>query len=57
LDLQSKTGCSFYHDATAQLICLVDYNWSNATYVCLAHICNFHPDYLMTTNPWPHFLY
>ncbi|KAI6102351.1 hypothetical protein EV401DRAFT_1893930 [Pisolithus croceorrhizus] len=22
-----------------------------------AHICNFHPDYLMTTNPWPHFLY
>ncbi|KAI6110370.1 hypothetical protein EDD16DRAFT_1486602, partial [Pisolithus croceorrhizus] len=55
LDLQSKTGRSFYHDATARLICPVDYNWSNAT--DRAHICNFHPDYLVTANSWPHFLY
>ncbi|KIK21883.1 hypothetical protein PISMIDRAFT_103324, partial [Pisolithus microcarpus 441] len=53
LDLRSKTGRGFYHDATARLICPVDYNWSNDT----AHIRNFHPDYLVTANSWPHFLY
>ncbi|KAI6164767.1 hypothetical protein EDD17DRAFT_1506196 [Pisolithus thermaeus] len=55
LDLRSKTGRGFYHDATARLICPVDYNWSNA--IDRAHICNFHPDYLVTANSWPHFLY
>ncbi|KIK14018.1 hypothetical protein PISMIDRAFT_17583 [Pisolithus microcarpus 441] len=35
-----KTGRGFYHDATTQLICPVDYDWSNPKYVCL---CKWMP--------------
>ncbi|KAI6118548.1 hypothetical protein EDD16DRAFT_1480970 [Pisolithus croceorrhizus] len=48
-----KTGHGFYHDATAQLICPVDYDWSNPR----ENICNYHPDYLVTADCWPFFLY
>ena len=29
LEPQCKFGRGFYHDATAQLLCPVEYNWSN----------------------------
>lgn len=75
LEPHKKTGRGFYHDATARLICPVDYNWSNVQYVyspwlqlmvhflmisCTRHranIRNFHPDYLVTADSWPHFVY
>ncbi|KAI6042113.1 hypothetical protein EDC04DRAFT_2564616, partial [Pisolithus marmoratus] len=50
-----KTGCGFYHDATAWSICLVDYDWSNPKH--RENICNYHPDYLVTADCWPFFLY
>ncbi|KAL4077868.1 hypothetical protein J3A83DRAFT_4087933, partial [Scleroderma citrinum] len=50
---QYKTGHGFYHDTTAQLICPVDYNWSNPQ----ASICNYHPNYPVTTDCWPYFLH
>ncbi|KIM70500.1 hypothetical protein SCLCIDRAFT_101205, partial [Scleroderma citrinum Foug A] len=53
LEPREKTGHGFYHDTTAQLICPIDYDWSNAQ----ANICDFHPDYLITADSWPHFVY
>ncbi|KAI6146256.1 hypothetical protein BKA82DRAFT_4330403 [Pisolithus tinctorius] len=44
LEPHCKTGHGFYHDTTAQLICPVDYDY-------------FHPDYLVTADCWPYFLY
>ena len=56
----------------AQLLCPVDYNWKNPQYVHFseyrtyslvrncrhrAYIRNYHPDYLVTTDCWPYFLY
>ncbi|KAL4070120.1 hypothetical protein V8B97DRAFT_2024139 [Scleroderma yunnanense] len=52
---QYKTGHGFYHDTTAQLICPVDYNWSNPQH--RASICNYHPNYPVTTDCWPYFLH
>ncbi|KAI6032140.1 hypothetical protein PISMIDRAFT_640672 [Pisolithus microcarpus 441] len=53
LEPRHKTGHGFYHNATARLICLVDYDWSNPK----ENICNYHPDYLVTADSWPLFLY
>ncbi|KAI6040486.1 hypothetical protein EDC04DRAFT_2894018 [Pisolithus marmoratus] len=50
-----KMGHGFYHDATARLICLVDYDWSNPKH--RENIHNYHPNYLVTANCWPFFLY
>ncbi|KIO00463.1 hypothetical protein M404DRAFT_16375 [Pisolithus tinctorius Marx 270] len=55
LEPHCKTGHGFYHDTTAQLICPVDYDWSNVQH--RANICSFHPDYLVTADCWPYFLY
>ena len=35
LESSWKSGRGFYHDATAWLICPVDYDWSNSQYACL----------------------
>jgi len=41
LEPRYKTGHGFYHDTTARLICLVDYNWSNPRYIC-SFLCMSH---------------
>ncbi|KIM65853.1 hypothetical protein SCLCIDRAFT_92329, partial [Scleroderma citrinum Foug A] len=53
LEPRCKFGRGFYHDATAQLLCPVEHNWSNPQ----AYIRNQHPDYLVTADCWPYFLY
>ncbi|KAI6158287.1 hypothetical protein BKA82DRAFT_4415306 [Pisolithus tinctorius] len=53
LEPRYKAGRGFYHDTTARLICPVDYDWSNVQ----ANIRSFHPDYLVTADCWPYFLY
>ncbi|KIJ15371.1 hypothetical protein PAXINDRAFT_77571, partial [Paxillus involutus ATCC 200175] len=53
LEARNKSGCSFYHNTTARLLCPVNYNWSNAEY----NTRNFHPDHLVTADSWPTFLY
>ncbi|KAF8835056.1 hypothetical protein BDN67DRAFT_913681, partial [Paxillus ammoniavirescens] len=53
LEARNKSGRGFYHNTTAWLLCPVDYNWSDAEY----NIHNFHPDYLVTADSWPTFLY
>ncbi|KIK20496.1 hypothetical protein PISMIDRAFT_105693 [Pisolithus microcarpus 441] len=55
LEPRHKTGRGFYHDATARLICPVDYDWSNPRH--RENIRNYHPDYLVTADCWPFFLY
>ncbi|KAI5984061.1 hypothetical protein EDD15DRAFT_2171775 [Pisolithus albus] len=55
LEPRHKLGRGFYHDATARLICPVDYDWSNPQH--RANIRNYHPDYLVTADSWPFFLY
>lgn len=55
LEPRHKTGRGFYHDATARLICPVDYDWSNPKH--RENIRNYHPDYLVTADSWPLFLY
>ncbi|KAL4073617.1 hypothetical protein J3A83DRAFT_4370904 [Scleroderma citrinum] len=55
LEPQYKTGHGFYHDTTAWLICSVDYNWSNPQHRASIH--DYHPDYPVTTDCWPYFLY
>lgn len=55
LEPRHKLGRGFYHDATARLICPVDYDWSNPQH--RANIRNYHPDYLVTADCWPFFLY
>ncbi|KIM54426.1 hypothetical protein SCLCIDRAFT_31116 [Scleroderma citrinum Foug A] len=55
LESGQKTGHGFYHDVTARLICPVDYDWSNLHH--RANIRNFHPEYLVTADCWPRFLY
>ncbi|KAI6117903.1 hypothetical protein EDD17DRAFT_1485992, partial [Pisolithus thermaeus] len=50
-----KLGHGFYHDTTAWLICPVDYDWSKPQH--RVNICNYHPDYLVTADCWPFFLY
>ncbi|KAI6157033.1 hypothetical protein BKA82DRAFT_4509570 [Pisolithus tinctorius] len=55
LEPRYKAGRGFYHDTTARLICPVDYDWSNVQH--RANIRSFHPDYLVTADCWPYFLY
>ncbi|KAF8427561.1 hypothetical protein L210DRAFT_961538 [Boletus edulis BED1] len=40
-----KTGRGLYNDATARLICPVEFDWDKAEY------------FLITAHSWPHFLY
>ncbi|KIM66095.1 hypothetical protein SCLCIDRAFT_22310 [Scleroderma citrinum Foug A] len=50
-----KTGRGFYNDATARLLCPVDYDWDNPQH--RQNIWDYHPDFLITANLWPLFLY
>ncbi|KAG2055901.1 hypothetical protein BDR06DRAFT_881211, partial [Suillus hirtellus] len=48
---QDKMGRGFNNDATGQLLCPVDYDWSDL------QITDYHPDYRVTAYSWPAFLY
>ncbi|KIM54560.1 hypothetical protein SCLCIDRAFT_136562, partial [Scleroderma citrinum Foug A] len=50
-----KSGRGFYNDATARLLCPVDYDWDNPRH--RQNIRDYHPDFLVTANSWPLFLY
>ena len=67
-----KLDCGFEHDDTGHLLCPIEYNWEDATWVptvhiqrqyadvvlsIWTHICDSHPDYVVTTDSWPAFLY
>ncbi|KAL4069525.1 hypothetical protein J3A83DRAFT_4095442 [Scleroderma citrinum] len=55
LESHQKEGHGFYHNTTGQLICPVEYDWSNAQH--RANIHGFDADYIVTTDSWPYFLY
>ncbi|KAL4068796.1 hypothetical protein V8B97DRAFT_2024710 [Scleroderma yunnanense] len=55
LESHQKEGHGFYHNTTSQLICPVEYDWSNAQH--RANICGFDADYIVTADSWPYFLY
>ncbi|KAI9454727.1 hypothetical protein HD554DRAFT_2031225 [Boletus coccyginus] len=55
LELSEKTGRGFDHNITGRLLCPVDYNWQDDQH--RAGIRNFHPDFLVTADSWPAFLY
>ncbi|KAG6379161.1 hypothetical protein JVT61DRAFT_11601 [Boletus reticuloceps] len=55
LEPDEKTGRGFDHDLTGRLLCPVDYNWEDDQQ--RAAICDFHPDFLVTADSWPAFLY
>ncbi|KAG6371324.1 hypothetical protein JVT61DRAFT_9617, partial [Boletus reticuloceps] len=55
LSTEDKTGRGFYNDATGRLLCPVDYDWNDADQ--RQKIREFHPDYLVTAQSWPAFLY
>ncbi|KAH0826949.1 hypothetical protein J3R83DRAFT_4576 [Lanmaoa asiatica] len=51
----NKFGCRFQNNTTARLLCPVKYDWD-----CAKHrnkIWDWHPDFLVTANLWPRFLY
>ncbi|KAI9566124.1 hypothetical protein HD554DRAFT_2174837 [Boletus coccyginus] len=50
-----KFGRGFQNNTTARLLCPVEYDWD-----CDDHrnkIRDWHPDFLVTANSWPRFLY
>ncbi|KAI9572485.1 hypothetical protein HD554DRAFT_2036058 [Boletus coccyginus] len=55
LELSEKTGRGFDHNITGHLLCPVDYNWQDDQH--RAGIRDFHPDFLVTVDSWPAFLY
>ncbi|KAL4071706.1 hypothetical protein J3A83DRAFT_4188172 [Scleroderma citrinum] len=55
LESHQKEGHDFYHNTTSQLICPVEYDWSNPQH--RANICGFNADYIVTADSWPYFLY
>ncbi|KAF8445724.1 hypothetical protein L210DRAFT_3610352 [Boletus edulis BED1] len=55
LEFGMKHGRGFNHDVTGRLLCPVDYNWNDATH--RAAILDSHPDFLVTSDSWPAFLY
>lgn len=67
-----KSGRGFYHDATGELLCPVDFHWANPRYdltnrLTTPHtdysyrtkegIRNYEPDFQVTAHSWPAFLY
>ncbi|KAG2061626.1 hypothetical protein BDR06DRAFT_869889, partial [Suillus hirtellus] len=44
----NKTGCGFYNNATAKLLCPVDFNWADP---------NYELNFQVTAHLWPSFLY
>ncbi|KAG8215357.1 hypothetical protein J3R82DRAFT_8954, partial [Butyriboletus roseoflavus] len=53
--VDEKQGRGLLHDVTGQLICPVDYNWLDMS--TRNAIRTFHPNYPVTANMWPTFLY
>ncbi|KIJ09481.1 hypothetical protein PAXINDRAFT_87389, partial [Paxillus involutus ATCC 200175] len=49
--LKSRRG--LYNDATAELLCPVEYDWSDKR----KNIRGFHPKFLVSAYHWPRFLY
>lgn len=52
---RDKTGRGFYNDATAKLLCPVDFNWADT--VAKEGIRNYEPNFQVTAHSWPSFLY
>ncbi|KAG2754551.1 hypothetical protein P692DRAFT_201703947 [Suillus brevipes Sb2] len=52
---RDKTGRGFYNDATAKLLCPVDFNWADT--VTKEGIRNYEPNFQVTAHSWPSFLY
>ncbi|KAG2056605.1 hypothetical protein BDR06DRAFT_879719 [Suillus hirtellus] len=50
-----KTGCGFYNNATAKLLCPVDFNWADP--VTKEGIWNYEPNFQVTAHLWLSFLY
>ncbi|KAF9236118.1 hypothetical protein BU15DRAFT_50543, partial [Melanogaster broomeanus] len=51
----SKSRRGLYNNATAELLCPVEYDWSDKT--TRKNIRGFHPKFLVTAYQWPKFLY
>ena len=47
------------HSTRARHVCIYCHytNWCHLSYSHRANICNFHPEYLVTADCWPRFLY
>ncbi|KAI5984229.1 hypothetical protein EDD15DRAFT_2375483 [Pisolithus albus] len=52
---REKYGRGFNHDLTGKLLCPVDYNWADAD--VRTAIKEYHPDFRVTADSWPSFLY
>ncbi|KAF8130988.1 hypothetical protein EV363DRAFT_1331056 [Boletus edulis] len=50
-----KSGRGFHNDSTGSLLCPAEYDWENAEHQ--DKIRDWHPDFLVTANSWPRFLY
>ncbi|KAF8440992.1 hypothetical protein L210DRAFT_3399936, partial [Boletus edulis BED1] len=50
-----KIGRGLHNDATARPICPVELDWDNVEH--RDKIRDWHPEYLITANLWPRFLY
>ncbi|KIM63114.1 hypothetical protein SCLCIDRAFT_83824, partial [Scleroderma citrinum Foug A] len=55
LSTTDKSGRGFYHNATSQLLCPVDYDWFDVS--IQSAICEYHPKFPVTANTYPTFLY
>ncbi|KAF8419799.1 hypothetical protein L210DRAFT_3615596 [Boletus edulis BED1] len=55
LDPFQKLGRGFHSDATGRLLCPAEYDWGSAEH--RAKIRDMHPDFIVTANSWPKFLY
>ncbi|KAG9310370.1 hypothetical protein JVU11DRAFT_9503 [Chiua virens] len=55
LSAEDKSGRGFYNDATGSFLCPVDYDWNVPIH--RQNIRDFHPDFLVTAQSWPAFLY
>ncbi|KAF8121428.1 hypothetical protein EV363DRAFT_1457848 [Boletus edulis] len=50
-----KSGRGFHHECTGRLLCPVEYDWNDMEH--RAKIRDWHPNFLVTANSWPTFLY
>ncbi|KAG8219218.1 hypothetical protein J3R82DRAFT_41 [Butyriboletus roseoflavus] len=50
-----KSRRGFYNDSTGRLLCPIDYDWNNAIH--RKNIRELHPDFLVSAQSWPTFLY
>ncbi|KAF8128401.1 hypothetical protein EV363DRAFT_1297752 [Boletus edulis] len=51
----NKSGRGFYNNSTGRLLCPVNYDWNNATH--WQNIHDLHPNFLVSAQSWPTFLY